>query len=130
MHRGVIGCKPSTPLEEVVRLMADTGLRVVVVTGPDEEALGVIGQLSILPFYGTDLKGHKAREVMSGEIIAVPPDMPVSEAAHVMVERKISHLVVSEHGDVGRRAVGVLTSTDVIKEMRGSKWMWYFSPQP
>jgi CBS domain-containing protein len=37
MHKGVIGCKPSTPLDEVVRIMADTNLRVIVVTGPDDE---------------------------------------------------------------------------------------------
>ena len=47
-----------------------------------------------------------------------------------MLERCISHLVVSEHGDVGLRALGVLTTGHVIKEMRGSKWMWYFSPEP
>jgi hypothetical protein len=33
-------------------------------------------------------------------------------------------------GDVGLRALGVLTTGHVIKEMRGSKWMWYFSPEP
>jgi len=26
--------------------------------------------------------------------------------------------------------LGVLTTGHVIKEMRGSKWMWYFSPEP
>ena len=57
MHKGVIGCKPSTSLEEVIRIMADTNVEVLVVTGPDEEALGIISQLDILPFYGQNLKG-------------------------------------------------------------------------
>jgi hypothetical protein len=47
-----------------------------------------------------------------------------------MADRCISHLVVSEHGDVGLRALGVLTAPQVLKDMRGSKWMWYFSPEP
>ena len=57
MHKGVIGCKPSTSLEEVIRIMADTNVEVLVVTGPDEEALGIISQLDVLPVYGQDLKG-------------------------------------------------------------------------
>jgi CBS domain-containing protein len=130
MHKGVIGCRPSTTLDEVVRIMADTNVQVLVVTGPDEEALGIINQMDVLPYAGKDLKGLKARDVMSSEVIAIPPEMTVGEAVKVMVERSISHLVVSERGDVGLKAQGVLSSGHVIKEMRGSKWMWYFSPEP
>ncbi len=130
MHRGVIGCKPSTSLEEVVRLMADTNLRVIVVTGPDDEALGVISQLDVLPFYGQDLKTLRARDVMSPNMIAIPPEMTIEDAVKTMVEHGINHLVVSERGDVGLRALGILSSSQVIREMRGSKWMWYFSPNP
>lgn len=130
MHKGVIGCKPSTSLDEVVRIMADTNLRVIVVTGPDDEALGIISQLEVIPYYGRDHKGVKARDVMSSIVIAIPPDMPLQDAVQIMVERKITYLVVSERGDVGLRALGILSSSEVIREMRGSKWMWYFSPEP
>ena len=87
MHKGVIGCKPSTPLDEVIRIMADTNVQVLVVTGPDEEALGTISQMDLLSFYGQDHKGLKARDVMSGKVIAVPPEMPLQEAIQIMMER-------------------------------------------
>jgi predicted transcriptional regulator len=130
MHRGVIGCKPSTSLEEVIRIMADTNVEVLVVSGPDEEALGTISQLDVLSFYGQDLKGKKARDVMRTKVIAVPPEMPLTDAIKIMVERGINDLIVSVRGDAGLRALGVLTTGHVIKAMRGSKWMWYFSPAP
>jgi CBS domain-containing protein len=130
MHKGVIGCRPSTPLDEIVRIMADTNVQVIVVTGPDEEALGTISQLDIIPFYGRELRGLRARDVMHIKVIAISPDMSVTEAVQIMVERSITHLIVSENGDVGRRALGVLSTAQVIREMRGSKWMWYFSPEP
>jgi len=130
MHKGVIGCKPSTPLEEVIRIMADTNVEILVVTGPDEEALGVISQLDVIPYHGQDFKGKKARDVMSREVIAVPPSMPLQDAINIMVKRGINDLIVSVRGDVGLRALGVLTTGHVIKAMRGSKWMWYFSPEP
>jgi predicted transcriptional regulator len=130
MHKGVIGCKPSTSLEEVIRIMADTNVEVLVVTGPDEEALGVISQLDVLPFYGQNIKGVRARDMMRANVIAIAPEMPVGEAARIMVERCISDLIVTIRGDAGLRALGVLTTGHVIKAMRGSKWMWYFSPEP
>jgi len=130
MHKGVIGCTPSTTLEEVVRIMADTNVQVLVVTGPDEEALGTISQMDVLQFYGQELKGVRARDVMRTKVLAIPPEMHLEEAVRIMTERGISHLVVSERGDAGLRALGVLTTGHVIKEMRGSKWMWYFSPEP
>ena len=130
MHKGVIGCKPSTSLEEVIRIMADTNVEVLVVTGPDEEALGIISQLDVIPFYGQDFKGKKARDVMAQEVIAIPPTMPLQDAINIMVARGINDLIVSVRGDVGLRALGVLTTGHVIKAMRGSKWMWYFSPEP
>jgi signal-transduction protein with cAMP-binding, CBS, and nucleotidyltransferase domain len=130
MHKGVIGCKPSTPLDEVIRIMADANVQVLVVTGPDEEALATISQMDLLQFYGQDHKGLKARDVMSGTVIAIAPEMTLQEAIQIMLERCISHLVVSERGDAGLRALGVLTTGHIVKEMRGSKWMWYFSPEP
>lgn len=130
MHKGVIGCRPSTPLEEVIHIMANTNVEVLVVTGPNEEALGVISQMDVLPFYGQDLKGKKAQDVMGHDLIAIPPEMPLEDAIKIMMERGINDLIVSEHGDVGLRALGVLTTGHIIKVMRGSKWMWYFSPEP
>ncbi len=61
---------PSTTLEEVVRIMADTNVQVLVVTGPDEEALGTISQMDVLQFYGQELKGIRAREVMRPKVPA------------------------------------------------------------
>ena len=130
MHKGVIGCKPSTPLEEVIRIMADTNVEVLVVTGPDEEALGIISQLDVLRFYGQNLKGVRARDVMSAQVIAIPPEMSVGDAVKIMRDQCINDLIVTVRGDAGLRALGVLTTGHVIKAMRGSKWMWYFSPEP
>jgi predicted transcriptional regulator len=114
----------------VLRIMADTNVQVLVVTGPDDEALGVISQMDVIPYFHQDIKGLKARDVMSTDVIAIPAEMTLDDAIKIMTEQHISHLVVSERGDVGLRALGILSSGHIIKEMRGSKWMWYFSPEP
>lgn len=67
---------------------------------------------------------------MSQKVSAVAPEMPLQEAIKIMVERGINDLIVSVRGDAGLRALGVLTTSYVIRSIRGSKWMWYFSPEP
>jgi acetoin utilization protein AcuB len=52
----------------------------------------------------------KVRELMTGALITVRPDTPVLDARHLMVERRIRHLlVVNERGDL----VGIVTDRDI-----------------
>ena len=42
-HKGVIFCKPDTPLQEVVRVMADPDIHAIIVTeGEGAQPLGVV----------------------------------------------------------------------------------------
>ena len=51
------------------------------------------------------------KEAMKTEVVTVTPDAPLSEAAKLMLERKIGCLVVVE----GRKIVGILTESDFVK---------------
>jgi len=55
---------------------------------------------------------HRVNQVMSQEVMAVPPDCPLEEAAILMVEHKIGSLPVVED----RRVVGIITETDIFKQ--------------
>jgi CBS domain-containing membrane protein len=50
------------------------------------------------------------KEVMSSEVITTTPDVPLVEAARVLMERKIGCLPVVEGG----RLVGIVTETDFV----------------
>jgi CBS domain-containing protein len=52
----------------------------------------------------------KVRELMTAEVTTVRPDMPVLEARHVMVERRIRHLLVT---DAGGELLGIVTDRDI-----------------
>ena len=43
----------------------------------------------------------------------------------MMVKNWIHRLVVSEPEGDKLLPVGVLSTTDIVREMRGSKWTWY-----
>jgi CBS domain-containing protein len=50
------------------------------------------------------------KEVMASDVITTTPDTPLSDAAHVLVERKIGCLPVVEAG----RLVGIITEGDFV----------------
>ena len=125
MHKGVISCGPETPLPEVIRVIADTDVHAIVVTDPEGMALGVISHMDILPYYGQDVSSVKAKDVMTPNVISVGLDTPVKEAAQLMLKHKIHRLVVVKESDKGKEPLGVLSTTDIIRDMRGPKWVWY-----
>jgi predicted transcriptional regulator len=122
-HKGVILCKPDTPLLEVVRVMADTEIHAVMVAEREEEPpVGVVSHTDAIAHYGKDLTSIQACDVMTPDVISISEDVAVGEAAKRLLDSHIHRLlVVNEDG----RPLGILSTTDIIREMRGTRWVWY-----
>lgn len=125
MHHGVIGCHASTPVSEVVRILSDTDIHALVVTGESGEVVGLISHMDVIPLHSEDLTQHTAEDIMTKKVISVAPDSPILDAVQVMIDKRIHRLVVTEPKDGKLMPVGVLSTTDIVREMRGSKWTWY-----
>jgi len=124
MHRGVITCKPDMLLKEVVRIMSDTDVHALIVVGPNGEAKGVVSHMDLLRIYGRNLLDLKAEDVMTPQVISVRPEAPLTEAIGIMLEKNIHRLLVAEEAPEGKKAIGVLSTTDVIGEMKRQPWFW------
>ena len=122
-HKGVILCKPGTPLQEMVRVMADTEIHAVMVAEDEgEPPVGVVSHTDAIAYYGQDLTVIQARDVMTSHVVSISEDATVGDAAKKLLESKIHRLlVVGEDG----KPLGILSTTDIIREMRGSRWVWY-----
>ncbi|MCX7682556.1 MAG: CBS domain-containing protein [Anaerolineae bacterium] len=122
-HKGVILCRPDSPLQEVVRVMADTGVHAVMVTEREGEfPLGVVTHTDVIAHYGEDLTAIQARDVMTSGVISISENATVAEAARKLVESNIHRLlVVNDEG----KPLGILSTTDIIREIRGTRWVWY-----
>jgi predicted transcriptional regulator len=122
-HKGVILCKPDSPLQEVVRVMADTEVRAVMVTEREgEPPIGVISHIDVIAHYGENLSTIHARDVMTTNVISISEDATVEEAAQKLLESDIRRLlVVNAEG----RPLGIVSTTDIIREIRGTRWVWY-----
>ena len=125
MHKGVIACSPETSLDEVVRIINDTSVHAMMVMGRDRQVLGLITHMALIRFYDQDLNQLYAREIMSDQVFDIESDQPASVAAERMLEKGVEHLLVMETQGSERQPVGVVSTTDLIKEMRGSRWIWH-----
>lgn len=125
MHKGVITCAPDLLIQEVVRVVADTDVHAIVVVATSGEVKGLISHMDLLRLYGKDLTQYRAADVMSEDVIDVSPEAKVSEAVGVLLQSDVHRLLVTEDRAEGKIPVGVLSTTDVIRDMRGERWAWY-----
>ncbi len=122
-HKGVIFCKPETPLQEVVRVMADTEIHAIMVAEREgAPPLGVVSHMDTIAHYGEDLTAIEAREVMTPQVISISESATVMDAASKLLESDIHRLLVV---DDEKTPLGILSTTDIIREMRGARWVWY-----
>ena len=122
-HKGVIFCKPDTPLQEVVRVMADTEIHAIMVAEREgEPPVGVVSHTDAIAHYGEDVTSAQARDVMTSHVISISEDATVEEAAQKLLESNIHRLLVVS---VDGKPLGILSTTDIVREMRGTRWVWY-----
>jgi len=121
-HKGVIFCKPETPLQEVVRVMADTEIHAIMVSEQEgAPPVGVVSHTDAIAHYGEDITSLRARDVMTSNVVHISEDAAVEEAAQKLLESHIHRLLVVDRSG---KPLGVVSTTDIIREMRGARWVW------
>jgi len=128
MHKGVITCSPDVPVQEVVRVVADTDVHAIIVVHPPESVVaGIISHIDLLHLYGKDLLECTAADIMTTDVVDIGIDRTVTEAVQLMLEKGIHRLLVTEDTPDGKKPIGVVSTTDIIRDMRGTRWSWYMA---
>jgi CBS domain-containing protein len=112
MHGPVVSCGPETPIQLVAQTMADAQVHAVVVTGIEGTAWGVVTALDIAAAAAAQAIGDVARDVAATEPVVVSADTPLAEAARVMSEHQVNHLLVA---DADGRPAGIVSTSDVAR---------------
>ena len=119
MHRGVVTCSAAADLGEVAEVMAQHGIHCVVAIdegppGEDDDRLwGVVSDLDLVRGLRSAME-LDAGNLADLHIVTVAPDDTLADAADVMLQRGVSHLVVV----AGGRPVGVLSTLDIARAVR------------
>ncbi|MBT8495276.1 MAG: crotonyl-CoA carboxylase/reductase, partial [Deltaproteobacteria bacterium] len=123
MQEGVVSCSPDANVEQVAQLLVNEGIHAVVVV-KGNAALGVVSQTDVvLAQQGRDpeqMRSITAGAIMTPEVIGCEPESRLSDAITLMTRQRIHRLFVVDKRE-GRRVIGVLSLTDVIRTLAQSK---------
>jgi len=123
MSDHVISVHPGDSVDKVYDAMTERGIRHIAVIDGEGDLVGLIShrdllrhaliERSDLPFFiqRAVLRRTLTEEVMTSEVETAEPDLPLQEAARIMLENKFGCLPVVE----GWRLVGILTESDFVK---------------
>jgi len=117
MHRKVISCRVDTPLHEVARRLDSEKINALIVVDESGDLSGVVSQTDLVKVCERDWESMVAEDVMTSDVVTVVADIPVLAAVELMVDNQIHRLVITQGGLAPRRPVGVLSMTDVVREM-------------
>jgi CBS domain-containing protein len=118
MTRGVICCRPDTPLREVAAIMAGERVHAVYVfvpDGPDAEPRlwGLVSDIDLVAAGRGDIDMLTAYDASVTPLVTARPDDSLDRAAQLLAENGVSHLAVVH--PVSRLPVGVLSTLDVAR---------------
>jgi CBS domain-containing protein len=117
MHRKVISCKVDTPLKQVARRLDAEKINALIVVDESGDVCGVVSQTDLVKMFGQDWENLVAEDAMTSEVVTIIPDIPVLTALELMRDNQIHRVVITQGGHAPRRPVGVLSMTDVVREM-------------
>lgn len=119
MHRGVFTCRPDTPVAEVARRMVEHDASALVVTDEQGHLVGLVTRTDLVTLrafedYWAEMTAEHA---MVQLVITITPEATVRQASRLIVEKKIHRLIVVEEDGDQLRPVGVLSQTDIVRDM-------------
>ena len=113
--REVITVKPNATIAEAIRLLINNKIGAMPVCDYKGVLLGIISERDIIRWLhrgNTDIARTPVKDIMSPSVITGEPDDSLEDARKIMTEKGIRHLPVM----VGKRAVGMLSSRDILEE--------------
>jgi len=104
MHIGVETCQANTLLVEAVRTLLREELESFIVLDENSHAVGMLTRREAVAVYGRS--GADSREfntltvadVMNPDIPEVPPDIPATAAAQIMLDQGLREIYLMHHG--------------------------------
>ena len=120
MTRGVVTVKCGVILPKVADMMTEEDISCIVIVDQNDEAAGIISSLDLVRAFSekttADLEKITAEDIMTPFVVEAHPEMSLKEIANIMRVKNVHRVVVLS--PIGRKPVGLLSATDIVKQMR------------
>ncbi len=129
MSREVIRISPGESAEVAARTLAHYNIGILPVCGDDGRLCGLVTDRDLVTrcmASGKPPSKTTVREVMTGSVTCIQPDMETGVAAHLMGARQIRRLPVVQDGklcgmlslgDIAKREDGVMDAADALGDI-------------
>lgn len=129
MTRSVITVDPEETVEVAARTLTQYNIGALPVCGADGKLCGMVTDRDLVircMASGRHPGSTKVRDVMTGQVTSVKPDMDAGVAAHLMGRQQIRRLPVTENGqlcgmmslgDLAAREEGVMDAADALMDI-------------
>lgn len=114
MSTPAVTIRADSDYQSALRLMQENELHHLPVVDAGGELIGIAAERDLLIAATRYLQsGVEVSEVMHRGVVTATPDMPVTEAADLMVSHRIGGLPVVDKG----RLLGIITESDVFRAL-------------
>ncbi|HSD23990.1 MAG TPA: CBS domain-containing protein [Solirubrobacterales bacterium] len=112
MRVGVVTCRPQTKLADVARMMVGYDIHSIVVADVGAATpWGIVTSLDLARF-PDELDSLTAGDIASRGLVTIKSDAPLEQAANLMAEHGISHLIAVQP-DQEDRPAGMISARDL-----------------
>jgi CBS domain-containing protein len=113
MQTDVLAISPETSLHDIHRMFVEEEIHGAPVVDEDGTVCGVITSLDLLRPAADEVDTDEltAADIMTRELVAVSPDMPIADVAETMRAQHVHRVLVIEN----RELCGVLTTFDLLR---------------
>jgi CBS domain-containing protein len=122
MHPGLVACPVDTPLRTVARMMATYRVHAILVVArgagelPDGGHWGIVTDVDVMQAgRANDFAEQPVQEIVAQSIPSVETGQPLADAAELMMDEGVSHLIVVDPGS--GRPIGVLSTLDIARAL-------------
>jgi CBS domain-containing protein len=119
-HKRVLSLGPQASVREAAGVMTRANCGSVLIMEPPDVLLGIVTERDLMTRVlakALDPERTTVRAVMTPHPVCVPPEMPVSDAVLIMIERGFRHLPIIGSG---KKILGVFSVRDALPREIGS----------
>ena len=122
MHVGVFSCRRETPIQQVAQEMNEHDVSALVVVEENGNLAGVISRTDLVNArlyeqYWKHWRGLTAGNIMTANVVTVAPEDTIDRASKLLANKKIHRLVVVEPVEGGFNPIGILSITDLVRNL-------------
>jgi CBS domain-containing protein len=123
MHIGVATCRADTSLLEAVRSLLREERESFIVLDDSSHAIGMFSRREAVAAYGrsgvdvSQLENMTVTDAMRPDIPEIPPDIPTTAAAQIMLDLDVREIYLMHHGGGISWPAAVLRFEDVLRHL-------------